>query len=338
MNVKMLIRADATRDIGTGHVMRCLALACSWKKQGGEIAWVTHCDTKKILERIKQNSSKVYELSRYSSSEETIDIIGEESPDCIVLDGYQFDTEYQKGISECGIKLLVIDDYAHLDKYYADIILNQNFGADKFKYNALPQTKFLFGTDYVMLRSEFFNYRGYKKEIKNKAENILVTMGGADAENHTSKMLDALNLVDVSLCIKVPIGANNPHLNSVKAIADKSKHNIDIIYDSQDMPALMQWADVAISAGGTTTWELLFMGVPSVLCITTDNQEDIVNSLNREGMVMSLGWIVQNNYLDIVSILQKLIANKSLREELNNRCQAIVDGMGTERVVEALWQ
>lgn len=163
-------------------------------------------------------------------------------------------------------------------------------------------------------------------------------MGGADAENHTSKMLDALNLVDVSLCIKVPIGANNPHLNSVKAIADKSKHNIEIIYDSQDMPALMQWADVAISAGGTTTWELLSMGVPSVLCITTDNQEDIVNSLNRKGMVLSLGWIVQNNYLDIVSILQKLIANKSLREELNNRCQTIVDGIGTERVIEALWQ
>lgn len=80
------------------------------------------------------------------------------------------------------------------------------------------------------------------------------------------------------------------------------------------------------------------MGVPSVLCITTDNQEDIVNSLNRKGMVLSLGWIVQNNYLDIVSILQKLIANKSLREELNNRCQTIVDGIGTERVIEALWQ
>lgn len=329
----MLIRADATRDIGTGHVMRCLALAHSWKKQGGEIAWVTHCDTKKILERIRQNSCKVYELSRHSSLKETIDIIDAESPDCVVLDGYQFDTAYKKGVSECGIKLLVIDDYAHLDKYYADIILNQNFGADKFKYNALPQTKFLLGTDYVMLRSEFFNYRGYKKEIKNKVENILVTMGGSDAENHTAKMLDALNLLDVSLCIKVPIGANNPHLNSVKAIADKSKHNIEIIYDSQDMPALMQWADVAISAGGTTTWELLFMGVPSVLCITTDNQEDIVNSLNREGTVMSLGWLRQSSCSDIVDILQEVIANKSLRENLNKKGVSIIDCQGARRVV-----
>jgi UDP-2,4-diacetamido-2,4,6-trideoxy-beta-L-altropyranose hydrolase len=335
---KLVIRADSVSDIGTGHLMRCLALAQAWQDKGGRAIVITFCDSDRMFKRIKRENIELYQLKQKTDLRETMSIIIDESPSWVVLDGYHFDSGYHKSIKNCGCKLLVIDDHAHLESYCADAILNQNYGAERFKYNTELQTLFFLGTDYALIRKGFLRFAGYKKDIPDKAQNILITMGGSDIENHTSWTLRALNDIDTSLFAKVPVGASNPHMHSVRKLAESSKHQVEILDAPEEMADLMRWADIAVSAGGTTVWELFFMGVPSLLGITADNQENIVNTLSIRGFALSLGWLDVHKPDALSFIISEMIRDQHLRKKLSEKSTSVVDGLGAKRVSDILWQ
>ena len=208
-----------------------------------------------------------------------------------VVDGYHFDAEYQKSIKAAGYKLLWIDDYGHADHYYADLVLNQNISADPFLYsNREPYTQLLLGPRYALLRREFERWQDWQREIPPMAQKVMVTLGGADPDNVTLKVIQALKQVDVpGLEAQIVIGPANPHLELLKKeIGDESRLNL--LMNVADMPALMAWADVAISAGGTTGWELAFMGLPGLIIILADNQRPVGQWLDQSGIGVNLGW------------------------------------------------
>lgn len=321
--------------MGTGHLLRCLALAQGLKDGGNEVIFLTHCEPGKLIERVKGEGFKVYPLRESGDTEETGEILRDENPGWLVLDGYQFDAGYQKAVKEAGYRLLVIDDYAHLPQYHADIVLNQNFGAERYNYRAEPYTKLLLGTKYVLLRREFLKYKNFKRIIPKVAKKVLVTLGGADPGNNTLDVLRAANGIDATLDVKVVIGAGNPHYTSIKDEAEGSRHDIEILRDVGDMAPLMAWADVAVSAGGTTVWEVAFMGLPALLCIVAENQEGAVNAMADEGYVTA-GWINESSAAELGNLLEQLLYGKELREAIKEKGRQIVDGNGAKRVIEEM--
>jgi UDP-2,4-diacetamido-2,4,6-trideoxy-beta-L-altropyranose hydrolase len=316
--------------------MRCLALGQGIKDNSGNVAFVTYCESEGLINRLKKEDFYIHKLQSPCSCEKSLQIMSEEKPDWVVLDGYHFDTQYQKAIKDAGYRLLYIDDFAHLDYYYADIILNQNYGAAKFHYNAEPYTKILAGTEYVLLRREFIDYAAFKRDIPDVGHKVLITLGGADPENNTLKVMKAVNLVTVSLEIKVVIGAGNPHNRSVSDEANNSMHKVEILQAVENMAPLMAWADSAISAGGTTIWELAFMGLPSLLCIVAANQENAVTTLAHDGVIQSAGWIKERKVEDFAEAVSQLVRTKTLRGSMVIKEKETVDGKGITRIYEEM--
>ena len=129
----LLIRTDANSHIGTGHLMRCLALAQAWQSQGGEAVFVTECNSEGLLRRLSEEGFQVISIERPHPDPAdwwlTSKVLAVYPGAWVVLDGYHFDSSYQLHIKEAEHPLLVIDDKAHLDHYYADVVLNQNIHA-----------------------------------------------------------------------------------------------------------------------------------------------------------------------------------------------------------------
>ncbi len=334
--MKLLIRVDAYPELGTGHLMRCFALAEGARDAGLEIVFLSYCTSPSLLQRIRGEGFELIELQAPGVLEETLRVIGEQAPSWVVLDGYHFGCDYQRAVKEMGLKLLVIDDYAHLEHYHADMILNQNFGAEKLSYSAEPYTRLLLGTKYVLLRREFLKYMDFQRGIPSVAKKLLITLGGSDPENNTLKVLRALNHIKDRIEIKVVIGSDNPFYETIKEEAERGLHNMEVLQSVEDMAPLMAWADVAFTAGGSTLWELALLGVPTIACIIAENQRPAVESLSAEGTIISVGDMDEASTSSIANQVSGLLADKSLREKLSARCSKIVDGAGAGRVIEAM--
>lgn len=343
----LLVRADAGAAIGSGHLMRCLALAQAWQDRGGQVIFVTACESRTLRKRLLDEGFQVVPLERPHPDpgdwEQTSRVLAMHPGAWVVLDGYHFDSTYQQQVKEAGHRLLVIDDMAHLDHYYADIVLNQNLHAEDLRYSCESYTKLLLGTKYVLLRREFLKWRGWKREIPEVASKVLVTMGGSDPDNVTLKVVQALQLMDTDeMEARVVLWGSSPYFEEVQSAIRASRFPIRLERDVTDMAELMAWADVAISGGGTTCWELAFMGLPSVVLILSDNQQRIAESLGARGVAVNLGWHHHLRPTKIAEAIAGLLRARRMRVDMARRSQQLVDGEGIARVLmhlrgEKLW-
>ena len=223
--------------------------------------------------------------------EQTLLVLKDVSASWIVLDGYNFNAAYQLTIKDSGKKLLFIDDNGCVSHYYADVVLNQNIHASEKLYSKRePNTTLLLGTRYALLREEFLSWQGWKRQIPALAQNILVTLGGSDPENVTKKIYDAIIQLEFNQLNVIIVAANNQYSDQMKFLIEKSKVNISLKSNVEKMSDLMAWADIAISAGGTSTWELAFMGVPMITVAIADNQCHIVEELSKNRVAVYAGW------------------------------------------------
>ncbi|MBU4175869.1 MAG: UDP-2,4-diacetamido-2,4,6-trideoxy-beta-L-altropyranose hydrolase [Actinobacteria bacterium] len=339
----LIIRADASTQIGSGHFMRCLALAQAWKDAGGEVIFITACQNEGLLQRLKVEDFKVYVLA--CSHPDPIDwnytreILAAYPDAWVVLDSYHFNEEYQEWVKEAGRQLLVVDDMAHLKHYYADILLNQNLHAEQLDYSCEPYTCLLLGIDYALLRREFLAWKEWRREIPEVARHVLVTLGGADPENYTLKVLQALQRADVlNLEAIAVIGANNPHANLLEAAIRKNRIPVRLIHDVKNMPELMAWADVAVSSAGTTVWELAFMGVPTIVGIIAPIEEFLVYGLKKQGLFLNIGWFDSVSVTQVVEALKKLVYDERERNAMSVLGTHLLDGDGCDRILRHIKQ
>lgn len=343
MNI-LLIRADAYLELGTGHIMRCLALAQEWKQRYySSIVFVTHVSTPPTLvERLQHEGCQVVFIASTRGSEqdarETIAFAIRYQAQWIIIDGYDFGYTYQQFIKSYGFQVVFIDDYGHANAYVADIILNQNLHAQESYYlNRTSQTALLLGSQYVLLRREFWPWRDWKRLVKQHSHRILLTLGGVDAPNVTRTVLAALSQMHhIPLEIVVIVGAANPHWKSLVTIAEESPHQVQLRRNVTSMPELLAWADLAIAAAGSTCWELLFMGLPSILIELADNQRPIAASLMQASAAISIGYHAELSQEKIIENCATLLKNQSLREQLSVNGKKLVDGWGASRVVQAI--
>jgi len=342
----MLIRADASATLGAGHVMRCLALAQAWRSERGKIAFVSACESAAIREQIVNQGFFLHELSNSQGKEkapaflwETLGPERSESsiPPWVCLDGYHFDASYQRAFKEKGFRILVIDDTGHLPCYFADILLNQNLYAETLSYSCGPDTTLLLGSRYALIREEFLRWKDRERPISDKARNVLVTVGGGDSPGVLAKIVAAIRRIQLSgLDVVVIAGSSAEHLEAQVDSRAGEKHRFQFLTSTKTMPQLMAWADVAISAGGSTCWELAYMGLPSLVGVLAENQLGIAQALGERGMALNLGWFHEVDEIEIASALVEIMSDVEKRKEMSLKGREAIDGLGAKRVCDEI--
>jgi UDP-2,4-diacetamido-2,4,6-trideoxy-beta-L-altropyranose hydrolase len=342
----LLLRADADPVRGTGHVMRCLALAEAWQKHDGR-ATLLSCSLNPLLcqriEALGIGLSKIpvphpdgSDLRAACIALEEISR-GETELPWIVLDGYYFDTIYQSLLRSAGCRLMVIDDSAHLDRYDADIILNHGLSAQQFAYTRSPDTLLLLGTGFALLRSEFHRWHKVPRDYPAVARKILVTLGGSDAANASLKILEALEQISTpDVTVRVVVGPLNPHLPELQRKMDSASSKVRLESDPADMASLMAWADLAVAAGGTTSWELCFMKVPALILTLSENQLEVARALDAFGTARCLGSPDELDRDQLAETICCLMHDKGARQQMSEKGEIVVDGRGAERVLDVM--
>lgn len=272
MNV--IIRTDASVKIGSGHVMRCLTVAKKLRSEG--------CLVKFWMEELDGN------LIDFVVSEGFENITEAQYGDLYIVDHYGLDIEWERMIRKYTKKLVVIDDLAR--EHDCDLLIDQNlFENYKERYNnRVPSSCVtLLGPEYLILRDEFITARKANKKAIEKVSKILVFMGGTDPTSETLKVLSALEAFSFEE-VHVVCGKGNIEKEIIQEICRKRQY----IYHEQInyMAELMNQVDFLIGAGGSTTWERCYVGLPSSSTIVAENQLEGTELLGRYGAVKNLGW------------------------------------------------
>ncbi len=304
MPAPLLIRADGGARIGTGHLMRCFALAQAWARiDGGSVTLATAACPQFIEEKYLAAGFLVAKIGHG----EIAPILAGSAPSWVVVDGYGFDDRVEGQLKEaCGARMLALDDFGHATHAACDLVLNQNLGPVPVGYAAGGA---LCGTRYALLREEFMPWRKTGAPDRPLARSVLVTLGGADPGGRTGRLAEALTATRRAI----------PEIDCASGGAD-------------DMPARMAAADLVVAAGGSTVWELALLRRPTAVISLAPNQEANVRALVERGAAMELG---ADDAANADAILD-LCADRRRRASLAERIGGLVDGFGAERVIDAM--
>ena len=337
----LIIRADASVTIGTGHVMRCLALAQAWQDAAGNVVFAMAESTPAIDARLRSEGMEIVHLDVSPNSLQDTRaftaLAFNRRAVWAVVDGYRFDSKYQCNLKNAGLKLLLVDDLGQCEHYFADMVLNQNVHAREQMYASRePSTRLLLGPRFAMLRRDFRPWGKWRREIAPNGRRVLVMMGGSDPDNVTATVLQALRAVNIDgLEIIAVLGGSNPHTAFLRDSASQSPR-IRFFKDAANMPELMAWADMAMSAAGSTCAEMCLLGLPAILIDLAENQTPVAEELRRRRAAIHLGSSKVVTVAAIAERVQSLLLSTELRLSLSQRSRELVDGEGAERVTAAI--
>jgi UDP-2,4-diacetamido-2,4,6-trideoxy-beta-L-altropyranose hydrolase len=338
----LLIRVDASIAIGTGHVMRCLALAQAWQDLGGRAVFAMADSTPAIREKLRAEGFEVLSVfpraGTHEDSRQTLLLAQEQRAEWTVVDGYQFNADFQRTLKAAGLRVLFLDDNGHAGPYTADLVLNQNVHADESMYEQRePYTRLLLGTNYSMLRREFGAWREWRREIPETGRKVLVTFGGSDPGNFTGLVMQAMGQVNIpGLQAVVVVGASNPHYASLEKIPSVSHRRVRLERNVSDMARFMAWADLAVSAAGITCLEMCLLGLPAIVVTVAENQRGAARELEKRNCVIHLDEAQGVRVEKVADLIDRLLKARETRQSLSQHGRELVDGNGAKRVSSAI--
>lgn len=336
----VLVRADADTRQGTGHLMRCLALAGAVRRRGGEVIFLSRCDAPDLADRVTTDGHEIRALETGTGDESdaaaSIEALRGIGAEWLVADGYGFGIDYHRAIRQAGFRVLAIDDDVRLPCYDVDAVLNQNLYAPTLTYTTAPGTRLLLGTRWALLRPEFAA-ADPAEAVPDVARRVLVTMGGGDPHDVSRLVLEALLDADELEEITVLVGAANPYGAGIEALAKgRTGPAIRVVRDAATVADYMRDSDLAVAAAGSTCWELAALGVPALLIVTADNQVPVARSLDAVGGARDLGWWHALDRNAIRTAVLDLAGDRDERERQARVGRALVDGRGAARVAGML--
>ena len=346
--------------MGGGHIMRCVALAQKFKEYGANCFFICKAHEGNYISLIRGLGFNVYELpldskkiaetppagdekfNYYSwlgsdwrfDAEQTILKIKGFSVDCLVIDHYSIDDRWERHLKSSCSLIFAIDDLADRP-HLCDLLLDQNLGREKFEYKnlLLSECEVLIGPRYALLRDEFYRARSraLQRRTGNDSVRVLVTMGAIDKDNCTEKILKSIlsSSYFKGLNITVVLGSNSPWVMSIERFVSKIL-NVNLVVNPANMAELMVDSDIAISAGGSTAWELCCLALPTLIVVTAENQLNSAISLKAKGAVELVD--VNRISTDLVMHLDFLLQNHSQRHVMSTNASKITDGKGCDRV------
>lgn len=339
----IVFRADGNPALGAGHIMRCLAIADAAKADGETCLFVTASND--LETAIKKHGHECLILNTYYSdmeSENIVKALGVYRPSAIFVDSYYVTENYLGNLhnycKERQCALVYIDD-VYSFPYPCDILLNYNIYADADRYLKIYEgkkcPKLLIGTSYAPLRNEF--RRLGERNINSQAQNIFVSTGGADIGHLSVALINAAK--SEAYNFHFVVGSMNPDKSLIYNLSD-GFDNIIIHENVARMSELMLLCDTAISAAGSTLYELCAAGTPSVTYILADNQIPGAEGFSSHGVMTNCGDIrvlgTEALAIQLIDCAVKLAQNYGKRCHISNLMHSIADGEGADRIIEAV--
>ncbi len=337
LSATLVVCADGRPAAGLGHVRRMLALAQSWRDAGGRVQFVTNVAATRFVtltdERLQIVSVEGHDPETLVESAATQALATNAA--WIALDGYAFGETCQRKLQSTGCALLVVDDLAQLTQYHADAILNGNAGAETIIYRSGRATRVLAGDLYRLVSPALAPLRKPRRAAPSVAQRLLISLGAAPQHELMRTLLTALDLIDdVELEVRILGGTTYDELSSTAALV--SMHRLEPLPLLANLNAHFQWADVAISAGGQTLAELLYLGIPCLAVVVADNQRQGVETWTRDALIEAVTTTELTDAPALAKHIQRLLHDPGQRDQLSARSQTRIDGQGNQRVVQAL--
>lgn len=331
------LRADASSTLGGGHIFRCLTLADALADSGWRCTFVCKPGTREAVPALGRSRHDIIDLHGPDESG-FLQALRPSGADLLVVDHYGLDAKLEAACRPWVRRILVIDDgpgRAH----DCDILLDQNLGANPSAYHGhVPgRCHLLLGPDFALLRPQFSRARDgalTRHLTKRPVQRLLISLGAADPAKLASRVVAAT--AGLPLEIDVVLGSASAQEQAIRELASRLGLSVRVHVDVTDMAALMSTADLAVGAGGSTSWERCCLGLPSLIAVLAENQRDIAASLDRAGAALDLGTAETLTNEKLTAALQMLYHDKGRRSAMAERAAAICDGDGTRRVMEVL--
>jgi UDP-2,4-diacetamido-2,4,6-trideoxy-beta-L-altropyranose hydrolase len=359
--MRIAFRTDASVQIGTGHVMRCLTLADSLYKHGVECQFICRQHTGHLLDLIDKRGHRAVALPALSAdtaplqtglgpahaywlgtnwardAADTRLALGDAPVDWLVVDHYSLDARWEQTLRSTCKRLMVIDDLADRP-HDCDLLLDQNLGRTVEDYSGLIPSKAstLIGPQYALLRSEFVRLRAESlaRRATPELRRLLITMGGVDKDNATGRVLDALNTCALphDLSITVVMGQYAPWLQKVQKQVTQLYYPTEVLVGVSDMARLMANSDLAIGAAGSTSWERCCLGLPSIVLVLADNQKAGAAALQKSGAAIVIQSVpeIQNLFRVHLAFDRRC----KLLQEMSRAAEQVTDGQGCTFVTQ----
>jgi UDP-2,4-diacetamido-2,4,6-trideoxy-beta-L-altropyranose hydrolase len=349
--VLVCIRTDASLEIGSGHVMRCLTLAAALRARGARVQFLCRDLPGNLCGLIESRQFSVLRLAanRHARSQASPDMEWEDDAaqsvallsglapvNWLVVDHYGLDARWENALRASVDRIMVIDDLANR-AHHCDLLLDQNYYVDPaLRYPDLlaPGCRQLLGPTYALLRPEFGAARAARGARDGQVRRLMVFFGASDLGNDTMKAVLAIRQAAPALLLDVVVGVNNPHRKAIHAATAQMAGAR--CHEHADMAALMSAADLYVGAAGTTTWERCCMGLPSLVITVAANQEQAVAALDSLGVLKSLGASGRVSQDALAMAIADALASPGQLAESGRRAMALVDGQGTLRCSDAL--
>jgi UDP-2,4-diacetamido-2,4,6-trideoxy-beta-L-altropyranose hydrolase len=336
--MRVAIRADASDRIGSGHLMRCLALADALSAAGAGVHFLSRALPAALAAQVADRGHSLTELPADDDARATraaLAALGA-APDWLVVDHYALDRNWERALRAWTGQLLAIDDLGR--EHEADLLLDQNLvapGEERYAGRLPASCRALLGEDYVLLAPAYLARASGRAPRRGRARCLLAFFGGGEHDAPALAFLDALaSLEDASLQAQLVLPASAGEEVRRRAGADA---RVRVHGPLPDLAELMSQCDLAIGAAGSASWERLYLGLPSLVLSLAENQVPVARELARRGLARWLGGAEGDVAARIAEGLRDALAIADL-ESWSRRCLDTVDGLGAARVVAAMQQ
>lgn len=327
------VRVDSSEVIGSGHLMRCLTLAEKMREDGWEVHFICRDLPSSLAALVERQGFYLHLLPRHRhdaslegyaawltvpqevDAEETSEVLqGLPAVGRLVIDSYALDNEWERRMRLLAREIFVIDDLANRP-HDCDTLLDQNFyrTMEKRYIGLVPPTcRLLLGPRHALLRREFYEARKTLRRRDGKLRRILVFYGGSDQTCETEKAIAALLQLKLpGIDVDVVVGGGNPRQEPIRSICDEHEF-LHYHLQVSNMAELMARADLALGAGGTTTWERCFLGLPAIVTAIAENQFEICRDCAEAGLIYYLGKWDEVTQEDIAAGIKMFSAPEKL--------------------------
>ncbi len=328
-----VFHADATVEIGGGHVRRCIVLAKALLEDGWSVLFASCQGTAEVVPSLRKIGIKLISVNNREDVAARLRADVPNGCDLLVVDSYRLDGAFERACRPWARRILTIDDLADR-RHDCDVLVDQAPGRSAADYRSLvpPHCTILAGSNYALLDSSFARARTATACRDGDVRRVFVCFGSTDPAGATVRALAALQHADLGVAIDVVIGGLNPHRQLVQSAANRLSPPATVHVDVEDMASLISRADLAIGAGGVGALERCCLGVPSILVVLAENQRVNASAICCAGAAL----IVEDSELcdtdAIASNIRSLAHNKSTLASMSVAAAMIVDGLGAMRV------
>ncbi|MCF6178268.1 MAG: UDP-2,4-diacetamido-2,4,6-trideoxy-beta-L-altropyranose hydrolase [Geopsychrobacter sp.] len=334
----ILIRADASTNIGLGHVMRCLALQSALQRLNITCIFSFQQMPQALKTLIVNSGGKLFPLRANdlsSDAKETLALASELGAAAILLDGYQFDTNYLKQLHEHGPTLILMDDTNDRGQLYADLLINSLPQAGQLDYKqTISDTELLLGLDYVLLRDEFNNIQGPTTK-SSKRKRLLINFGGSDLLGLSLPTTRLLLDKDPQLPITLITGSGFRDVAAGQTLAARQR-NIEYIHCCSEMAQQLNRAGLAIASPGATIYELAVCHVPTIFLVCADNQRLSAAAQQELDWCRVIDGRQKNQMSLAVSHAIMLWNAPEKRDAMQEKTFGLIDNLGAHRIAQRI--